>query len=300
MLASVLAIVLLTRGDGTPAGSGEPSPETSSPAASFSASPGESSSPGASASDSPGAGFSPDAIVATAVDALTLRATPGLEGDVEWRLPEGTLGFVIGGPAEADGLTWYQLSGMGLPYASGCVTPEPGELLECPAWIGWLAAEAEDGTAYLASAEPPPCAEPPPTIVSLSEQPYTLRLICFDSEPLTFTAWWPEVPDDAGLGGECAASASDVGWLVCQNLNDNGLGADDTESGDRFKVTVDPASGVTMPERGQWVEVTGHFDDPAAQDCGQAAEAMETDAGELVFNCRLQFVANAVVVTTAP
>ena len=157
VLASVLAIVLLTRGDGTPAGSGEPSPETSSPAASFSASPGESSSPGASASDGQGAGFSPDAIVATAVDALTLRATPGLEGDVEWRLPEGTLGFVIGGPAEADGLTWYQLSGMGLPYASGCVTPEPGELLECPAWIGWLAAEAEDGTAYLASAEPPPC-----------------------------------------------------------------------------------------------------------------------------------------------
>ena len=109
-----------------------------------------------------------------------VRATPGLEGDVEWRLPEGTHGR-IGGPAEADGLTWYQLSGMGLPYASGCITPEPGELLECPAWIGWLAAKAEDGTAYLASAEPPPCAEPPPTIISLSEQQYTLRLICFDS-----------------------------------------------------------------------------------------------------------------------
>ena len=38
---------------------------------------------------------------------------------------------------------------------------------------------------------------------------------------------------------------------------------------------------------------------PAAQDCGQAAEAMETDAGESYFNCRLQFVANEVVVTTS-
>ena len=55
-----------------------------------------------------------------------------------------------------------------------------------------------------------------------------------------------------------------------------------------------------MPERGQWVEVTGHFDYPAAQDCGQASDAMEMDASELVFNCRLQFVPAAVVVTSAP
>jgi hypothetical protein len=302
VLASVLAVVLLTRGDGTPAGSDDPSPGTSATpnATDSTASPGESSIPSASTSGAPGTGFSPDAIVATAVDALTLRETPGLEGEVQWRLPEGTLGFVIAGPVEADGLTWYQLSGMGLPYASGCTTPEAGELLECPAWIGWLAAEDADGTAYLASAAPPSCPEPPHTIVTLSEQQYTLRLICLDSEPLTFRAWWPEVPDEAGLGGACAASETDVGWLVCQNSNDNGLGADESESGDRFKVTVDPASGVEMPDRGQWVEVTGHFDDPAAQRCGEVAELMSSDPGALVFDCRLQFVLSAVAPTAAP
>ena len=41
-------------------------------------------------------------------------------------------------------------------------------------------------------------------------------------------------------------------------------------------------------------------ENPAAPDCGQASEAMETDAAELVFNCRLQFVPTAVVVTSAP
>jgi hypothetical protein len=302
VLAAILAVIVLGGGGGTPAGSDDPSPGTSStPTATGAiASPGASSSPGASASGAPGTGFDLDAIVATEVDALTLRETPGLEGDVQWRLPEGTLGFVIAGPVQADGLTWYQLSGMGLPFASGCVTPAPGELLDCPAWLGWMAAQATDGTAYLAPASPPPCAEPPPTIVSLSEMQYTLRLICFDSEALTFTAWWPEVPDDTGLGGACAASETDVGWLVCQNINDNGLGADDSESGGRFTVTVDPGSGVEMPERGQWIEATGHFDDPAAQRCGEVAEQMSSDPGALVFNCRLQFVLSEVAPTSAP
>jgi hypothetical protein len=94
------------------------------------------------------------------------------------------------------------------------------------------------------------------------------------------------------------ASDTDVGWLVCPS--GNGLGADDSESGDRLTVSVDPASGVEMPERGQWVEVTGHFDDPAAQRCGEVAEQMSSDAGSLVFNCRLQFVLSEVTPTSAP
>ena len=301
VLGAVLAVILLG-GDETPEGNGDPSPgttATSSPAGAT-ASPADSSTPVASASGASGTGFTSDKVVATAVDALTLRESPGLEGDVQWRLPEGTLGFVIAGPVEVDGLAWYQLSGMGLPYASGCITPEPGELLECPAWLGWMAAQAEDGTAYLASAAAPPCMEPPHTIVSLSEQQYTLRLICFDSEPLTFRAWWPEVPDDPGQGGACAASETDVGWLVCQNTNDNGLGAEASEPGGRFRVTLDPASGVEMPERGQWVELTGHFDDPAAGRCADVAEQMSSDPGVLEFECRLQFVLSAVAPTAAP
>lgn len=302
VLASVLAVVLLTRGDGTPAGSGDPSQASSSPAESVSASPGGSTEPTASASEGAGGGFAPDTIVASAVEALTLRETAGLGGDAVWRLPEGTLGFVIAGPEEADGLTWYELSGMGLPYASGCITPEPGGLLEgCPAWLGWVAAAAEDGTAYLAPAATPQCPEPPYTIESLSEMQSTLRLICLDPEPLTFRAWWPEEPDDVGQGSAaCAAADTELAWLVCQSTSDNGLNADPSEPGRRLTVSIDPASGVEMPDRGQWVEVTGRFDDPTAQRCGEVAELMSSDAGAVVFGCRLQFVLSAVAPTSAP
>ena len=302
VLASVLAVFLLTRDDGTPAASGDPSPGTSSPSESASASAGGSAGPTASASAGAGGEFPPDAIVAIAVEALTLRETAGLEGDAVWLLPEGTLGFVIDGPVEADGLAWYELSGMGLPYASGCITPEPGGLLEaCPAWLGWVAAVAEDGTAYLAPAAPPQCPEPPFTIESLSEMQSTLRLICFDAEPMTFRAWWPEEPDDVGQGGAaCPAADTELAWLVCHNTSDNGLNADPSEPGRRLTASIDPASAVEMPDRGQWVEVTGHFDDPAAQGCGDVAELIGSDQGAVVFDCRLQLVLSAVAPTAAP
>jgi hypothetical protein len=295
ILATALALALLLgRGDGSPVASGA-SPSPSSPAATPTVPP-ASASPSASASSGPG-GFAPDTIVATAVDSLTLRDEAGLNATIQWRLPVGTLGFVISGPMQADDLPWYQLSGMGLPYGSGCVTPEPGGLLECPAWLGWAAAVAPDGTAYLAPATPPACPPPPHTIVSLSGIGFTLRLICFNAEPITFRGWWP---GGAAPGGDCAAATTEIGWLVCQNLNPNSLGADPSESGGRFTVSLDPATGVVMPDGGQWVDVTGHFDDPAAPRCASVAETMGTDAGSLVFSCRLQFVLSSVVVAPAP
>ena len=252
VLAGILAVVLLAGRDGSPGESSEPSSGTTSSPDATTASPSAGGSSGAPASPSSAAGgdFDRDAIVGIAVEALTLRETAGLDGDATWLLPEGTLGFVIAGPVEADGLSWYELSGMGLPYASGCITPEPGELLEgCPAWLGWVAAAAEDGTAYLTPAVAPPCPQPPHTIASMSEMQSTLRLICFDAEPLTFPAWWPDEPDDVGQGSACPAADTELGWLVCQN-SDNGLNADPSEPGRRLTASIDPASGVTMPARG--------------------------------------------------
>ena len=299
VLVIALAVILL---GGSPDGTADDASSSHSPAASGSepsAQPEASTSAAPSASAAAGT-FAPDAVVATAVEALTLRAAPGLAADDLWRLPAGVLGFVIGGPVDADGHRWYQLSGMGLPFGSGCVTPEPGELLECPAFLGWVAAAAEDGTPWLQAATAPECPAGPHDVVGLSERAYTSRLICFDAEPLTFVAWWPPPPEDTSPGGECPATATEIGWLVCQNTNDKLLGANPEEGGGRWAVSIDPATGLTMPERGQWIEVTGHFDDPAAQRCADAAEIMGSDAGTLVFNCRLQFVLSAVAPSTGP
>lgn len=257
----------------------------------------------AAPSATPAPGFAADSLVALTADALTLRAEPGTGAAVLARLPAGQTAFVIAGPEVADGLPWYHLSGLGLPYGTGCTAPAPGEVLSCPAWIGWVAAADEAGAAWMEPAAAPACPEGPPTIVSLTEMGYTMRLICFDAQEVTFRAFWPTIPDDAGLGGACPASGAPSGWLVCQNINHSVLAADEAEGsggGGRLAVNIVPGSGLAMPPRGQWVEVTGHFDDPAAQECAAAADLMAQDASELVFTCRLQFVLSAVTAAPAP
>jgi hypothetical protein len=300
-LLAIAMLLILLSGDGEPAASGSPSASASASAGGSASAPASASSAASAApTASQDAGLAPDDVAAVTVESLSLRSEPGVDAELLWRLPADTLVFIVAGPQTADDLPWYQVSGMGLPFGSGCVTPEPGGVLECPAFFGWLAGAADDGTPYLEPAEPPECPEPPQTVASLSEMPFTLRLVCFDDEEMTLVAWWPELPSDAGLGGACAATATDVAWLVCQNINYNVLAASQEDPSGRLSVSLDPSSGVAMPERDQWVEVTAHFDDAAAQDCGEASDAMEMDPGELVFNCRLQFVPSAVAVTTAP
>ena len=67
-------------------------------------------------------------------------------------------------------------------------------------------------------------------------------------------------------------------------------------------VHVSPSGGVTfdLPER--WVEVTGHFDDPAAQTCrwdGRTNPPGDT-VNQAVDRCRDEFVVTAVHATAAP
>lgn len=255
------------------------------------------------ASGTPALGFAADSLVTLTADALTLRAEPGIGAAVLARLPAGQTAFVLAGPQITDGLPWYHLSGLGLPYGSGCTEPAPGETLTCPAWIGWVAAADEAGAAWMEPAPAPACPEGPPTIVSVTEMAYTMRLICYDAQDMTFRGFWPALPEDAGLGGSCPASGAPIGWLVCQSINSAMLAADETEGaggGGRLALNLVPGSGLAMPSRGQWVEVTGHFDDPAAQECASAADLMAQDPSELVFTCRLQFVLSAVTAAPAP
>jgi uncharacterized protein YraI len=47
-------------------------------------------------------------------EGLQLRAGPGFAFTTVYLLPEGTLAKVIGGPVEADGYYWWQLTYEGL------------------------------------------------------------------------------------------------------------------------------------------------------------------------------------------
>lgn len=163
--------------------------------------------------------------------------------------------------------------------------------ISCPAYQGWVAGSSSTGDPWLEPATGPDCPEPPLTLEQISESGYTLRIVCWSGQELTFRAWWPTIPEEAGLGGVCREADEPAGFLFCQNINYNGITASEAEGFvSRLHLSIDPASGVTMPERGRWIAVTGHFDDPAAEHCGDLTSDEEPDADALVFRCRLEFV----------
>lgn len=80
---------------------------------------------------------------------------------------------------------------------------------------------------------------------------------------------------------------------------------DDTQDfgGIGLPVSIDPSSGVAMPERGTWVELTVHLDDPAAQSCGAdgvGAMAEERTPEAWVLFCRGRMVVGSASAVDGP
>jgi hypothetical protein len=245
-----------------------------------------------------------DGLAKSTVNALTVRAKPGTASARLGSIDAGQLGFVVAGPVSADGYAWYQLSAVGLPANAGCEPPLQTTPFSCPAWLGWVAAGPSGGQAWL-EATTVPCPASPMNLEALVVEPRSLtpleRLACYRSTPVRFRAWWPEIPPDAGLGGACGTVAPNPAWLICQNINYNGLAISESAGfeGVGLEISIDPASGVTMPPRGQWVEVVAHLDDPAARDCAPLGGG-EQDPVSVVLACRSELVADSVNPVAGP
>jgi hypothetical protein len=309
ILTTVLILLLSNLGgDGTGSSpspgataSGDPSasPGGSQPASSASAVPsaaGESGAP---------VGIAVDSVVETAVEGLSIRQGPSTSAERLGSLELGATSYVAGGPADADGFRWYLISTFGLPPNTGCAGEPETDPYNCPAWFGWAAAASEAGETWLRPHELE-CPSEPLTAESLILAQTNLgRLACLGAEPFTFRGWWPEIPDDAGLGGACAGQEEPSGWLLCQNINHNAVMIDETQGfeGVGARVSIDPASGLSMPERGTWIELRVHLDDPAAQGCDEAAAAVgeaERPPERYVLDCRAEMVLEAVTPVDGP
>ena len=309
ILAGVLATLLL--GDRGPDPSNHPtaSASTQSATGSASASVAPSAGDGASAAAAPSAGptdVALDTIVVTTVDGLSVRGGPGTDAERLGTLAEGSLNFVAGGPVDADGYRWYVVSGLGLPPNTGCAGELETDPYNCPVWFGWVASGDTDGTRWL-EAQPPECPSAPiafeEIVIGVGD---AVRLFCLGPDPITFRAWWPELPDDpAPSGGVCMVSDTPSAWLLCQHLNDKlvAINAAEPDGGIGLRVSIDPASVITMPERGTWIELTAHLDDPAAQSCDEDAAGTGLDEQPpeaLVLFCRYQLVVDAVTAVDGP
>jgi hypothetical protein len=268
-----------------------------------------SQTPQPSVDSSPSApGIVIDSLVRSTVNALRVRAEPTTAGDALGTINEGQLGFVVAGPVSADGYAWYELAGVGLPANAGCEPPLLTTPFNCPGWLGWVATGPPGGQPWL-EATTLPCPASPMNLEALviepgPQGPLTAleRLACYRSTPIRFRAWWPEIPPDAGLGGACGlVVAPNPAWLVCQSFYYNGLVISESAGfeGVGLQVSINPASGVTMPPRGQWVEVVAHLDDPAARDCAPLGGG-EQDPVRVVLACRSELVADSVNPVAGP
>ena len=305
VFALILLALVLTRGseDGTASDSPSATPSaTASPSASTSAS---TSAAATASTDAPAQLDLPvDTVVATTVEDLTVREAPGLDGERLGTLEGGALSFLAGGPTDADGFRWYVVSGLGLPPNTGCAGDPETEPYNCPIWFGWVAAASESGEPWLVEHDLA-CPEEPLTAEGLALGRTALeRLACFGSEAITFRGWWPEIPDDAGLGGACTSQDAPSGWLLCQNINYNLIIIDEAEDffGVGVRVSIDPETDAAMPERGTWVEVRVHLDDPAAQRCGDDAAGVQDEVPleQIVLGCRAEMVLEAAQTVDGP
>jgi hypothetical protein len=303
VLAGILALVLLTRDQdrGAVVGSGTPTPSGS---ASPSATPDESAVASPTASPTAGgeapelAAFELLSVIEPVVEGVSLREEPRTNGERIGTLAPGSPNIVIEGPVDGDAYQWYRLAGIGLPPSSGCVTPLPTDPLECPVWYGWAAGgDPEAGTPWFRTVEPD-CPDPDGETRDFLSLPQRMPLACYRDE-ISFTAWYPDGPRGGG-GQDCDPDPA-IAWLYCNGVHD--VWPDEEEAGILTFLFVDPDSGVTMPERGQWLRVSGAYDHPDAAACAEANEqvGLYRDDDELaVLECRTRLVVTAVEVTAAP
>lgn len=235
------------------------------------------------------------------VDELIARSTPGTGSDSEiypGTIAEGTRLWLYDGPVLAAGYAWYH------------VVPEHGPLLEPvagrPFLDGWVAAGSREGEAWLQPVEP----ECPGTtsLATVAAASSAARFLCFGGASIQLEGWIDPVWGSGGCGG------SEPGWLTCflaqlllvsvepppAALTDP-LGAPGWDAGaSRFPVMFAP--GVTRPmnSAGRYVEVVGHFDDPAAWDCGMPDfddPGTVVPAPSMVYACRGTFVVQSITVS---
>jgi hypothetical protein len=194
--------------------------------------------------------------------------------------------FVVDGPVEASGYTWYEVAPIG----------DPDVTVELP--FGWVAAADKDGTPWLAKATPA-CPARPTTVKALWTLDSVLGLACFGETPITIRARLAQPEATCGI---------DIGW----SIEPDWLGStcpqprvlveSTTEVGLSIYSTIDPALDTSAFEPGvdpeDWVAVrlTGRFDHPAATTCHGVSSSAPVPYGkdQIVLGCRATFVITGI------
>jgi hypothetical protein len=190
--------------------------------------------------------------------------------------------FVVDGPVEASGYSWYEVAPIG----------DADTTVELP--FGWVAAADKDGTPWLAKTTPG-CPARPTTVEALWTLNGVLGLACFGDTPITVAARLAQ--PEATCGVDIGWSI-DPDWLASTCPQPRFLIESTTEVGLSINSTIDPALDVSAFQPGvdpeDWVSVrlTGRFDHPAATTCHGVSTETKVPYGrdQIVLGCRATFV----------
>jgi hypothetical protein len=226
-----------------------------------------------------------DSVVKVVTTDLRVRSKPEVSDSsvkLEPLLDAPRLLFVMDGPVEASGYTWYEVAPIG----------DAATTVELP--IGWVAAADKDGTPWIQEVTPD-CPSRPTSVKALWRIDAVLALACFGETPITVPARLAQPEATCGI---------DIGWTI----EPDWLGStcpqprflieSTTEAGLSINSIIDPSLDVSRwkpgvdPEDWVAVRITGRFDHPAAATCHGVSngEPVPYSRDRIVLSCRATFV----------
>jgi len=143
---------------------------------------------------------------------------------------------------------------------------------------------------------PPPsgCVNPPPNLATVVALDPPTRLACFGAASLSFTAIVSKAISDCGIGPRVQP-----GWFCLPGVFLDSPSPPATTDAPALDVYWNPASGLKPASfiAGASVEITGHFDDPAALTCHvtdvPAGQSPPT-SDQVILACRETFIVSVV------
>ncbi len=125
-------------------------------------------------------------------------------------------------------------------------------------------------------------------LAAIGSIPPNERLRCFGATELSFRAWVAEIHGAVGCPGDVVPGD---GWLLACDPSAPPLAP---APGAQVVLPAHLKPGTVSPdafEVNTWVEVRGHFDDPAAASCGRIGPQGQRIAdASAVMACRAEFV----------
>lgn len=268
-----------TAGGPTPTPSVASSADAASSVASASATSSASASPSASPTPPQAAVIPNRAIAAVAAGSLDLHASASSSAAVRTTLATNALVFVIGEPTDADDVRWYRVA---ILRAVDCTA-------DCDL-IGFVATPRDEAEEATLDEVDLACPSSPMADEDLAAMNPLESLHCYGRNDIVVegTVEHPccSPPGPFIYSPEWLANPNTAAYLIAV---DAGLG--------NVGFRPHPDADLEVPERGDVVRATGHFEDPAATSCRvtvdeEAAPEGVTapDPARVILDCRATFV----------